>query len=114
MPRHCMRYLSIAAATLCGAAAHAAVFIDHVTLVSKAPQFERVAPAPHAFTVATAGRYRLDVRDVGFPAPLTAVDAIVTRGTQSIARLTQFGTADFDAVPGAYTIYISGSGPSAG
>jgi hypothetical protein len=84
------------------------------TLVAKADKYAQVAPAPREFSVTTGGRYRVTLSDVGFPGPLMSLDLIVTRGTQTIARLPQVGTLDFDATPGTYTVHVLGNGAGAG
>jgi hypothetical protein len=53
-------------------------------------------------TVATAGRYDVALRDVGWPANFQNLALAVTRGGQVVGRIFGGGTFFFDATPGQY------------
>ncbi len=59
---------------------------------------------PRRFTIATAGRYDVAVRDLGFPANFIELFALVTRGPTRVGSIFGGGTFSFDATPGTYFI----------
>ena len=92
----------------------AAVLLEDTKLVAATPTLAQVAPQARTFDVASAGRYAVTFSDLGFPAALTSIDLVITRGVTVIARQTQMGTVEFDASPGTYTVRVLGSGTSPG
>lgn len=84
--------------------AHAAVHYSQTTLVGTASE-----PVSRAFTIATQGTYELELTDVGFPAPLTSLQAAVTRGGERIAvAQTLDQPVTFTASPGEYAVQVAG------
>ena len=60
--------------------------------------------APRKFTIATAGRYDVTVRDLEFPVRFIELFALVTRGPSRVGSIFNGGTFSFDATPGTYFI----------
>ena len=94
------------AATLMLAAAglgHAASLVEDATLVGA-----QSAPITREFQIPQAGRYELQLADVGFPAPLQSVQAAVTRGDTLVVAVASPGNVQFDATAGTHAIQVAG------
>jgi hypothetical protein len=117
------RTIRLAALLVFGAAvvshAHAAVLANDTRLVSASTALASAAKSG-AFTVSSAGSYRLTISDNQIPTPstLTNVSAVVTLGSTVIAQLDQTGsgkttTKDFTAQPGDYKVFAIGKASDA-
>lgn len=88
---------------------HAATVVSDATLVAN----EGTA-ASREFVVPASGRYELQVDDVGFPAPLQSLQAVVTRGDARVASLGAPGKMQFDAQGGPHELHVAGVAAVAG
>jgi hypothetical protein len=97
--------LTFAAALMLAAAglSHAAALVEDATLVG-----EQTAPVTREFEIPLAGRYELQLADVGFPTALQSVQAAVTRGDTLVASVAAPGIVQFDATPGSHAIQVAG------
>ncbi len=60
-----------------------------------------------SLAITSTGNYTVTVQDVGFPAPFSTLDVLVTQGTQSIASFIGAGGLLFDATAtGTYSINV--------
>ena len=90
-------------------------FEEAKTLSTVVDPIERSFDIPQSGT----GKYRITLTDLGAllptPAPVTAVQLVVTRGQKVVAKLdghqdetSPTDTIDFDATPGTYTVHVVG------
>jgi len=82
---------------------HAAVLLEDATLVAAGS-----SAASREFQIGQSGRYELQLSDVGLPAPLTSLQAAITRGDERIAVLAAPGSVQFDASAGQYEVQVAG------
>lgn len=90
--------------------AHAQIVFDESGLVTKAGSNVAV-PEPLNFAIATAGRYRIQMSDIGASAAVNS-KLIVTRGITVAARLDAPGAIEVDLTSGSYTLRMSGRAPA--
>lgn len=97
--------LAVAAALMLAASgpSHAATLVEDATLVG-----DQTAPVTKEFEIPQAGRYELQLADVGFPAALQSVQAAVTRGDTLVVSVAAPGKVQFDATPGTHAIQVAG------
>jgi hypothetical protein len=83
--------------------AHSAVLLEDATLIAS-----KSSAGSRGFAIAQAGRYELQLTDVGLPARFASLQAAITRGDQRIAVLAGPGSVQFDAVVGQYEVQVAG------
>lgn len=96
--------------------AQAATVFDTTDLVGATVSDNSRLPDPIAFTVATAGDYKITLRDLLTPQALKSLRAIVTRDLSVVAQVDvtavtapqepQPATQTFAATPGTYRIHV--------
>jgi hypothetical protein len=83
--------------------AHAAALVDQVTLVADSAVAGNPMPAPHTFTVMTAGSYTVTLTDLGVPAVLSSLQLDVASSTASAVAFSAAGSRTVTLQPGTYT-----------
>jgi hypothetical protein len=100
--------ITLACVALADAQGATVLDASYVASTSSAPVSES------AFSIGTAGRYRLTLTDLQTPAALDAVRAVVTRGAQVVARADATGSVEFDATAGDYRLRALAAAPAHG
>lgn len=101
-----------------GQSAVGATLLETTELVARTPQSEALLPPAMTFTVATAGRYTITLRDLQTPVPLSSLRAVVTRDLKVVAQVAITpvtapnvplpATANFMAAAGDYRVHVLG------
>lgn len=100
-----------------------ATLLETSELLATTPEAATLVPAAREFTISSAGNYVITLRDIGEPASLQSLQALITRDLQAVAKLkveypTAPGaavppvTATFAGTPGVYRVHVLGTIPS--
>jgi hypothetical protein len=105
----------VAATFLClSVAAHAGPLLQATDLVGATPLLDVAAAPVCVFNVATAGTIKVELTDLAIPQKLSSVQLVVSTGLQPVTKLSAAGSAQFDAVAGAYEVHVAGRAGSMG
>jgi hypothetical protein len=98
-----------------------AILLETSELLATTPEAAALLPAAREFTIASAGNYVVSLRDLGEPASLRSLEALVTRDLRVVAKLdVEYPasgtvppvTATFAGTPGIYRVHVLGTIPS--